>query len=44
MVDYNNTYLQNSDYPRGYGDKTSITYQVNKINGGKITFSYYVLL
>merc|ERR1712018_12809 len=31
-VNYNDTYLQNPDYPSSYGDEGSITYKVNKIN------------
>ena len=38
MVNYNNTYLQNPDYPSGSVDISSITYEVNKIHDGKIFF------
>jgi len=31
-VNYNDTYLQNPDYPSSYGDEGSITYKVNKLN------------
>jgi len=31
-VDYNDTYIQNPDYPSAYGDADSISYKVNKIN------------
>ena len=34
-VDYNDTYIQNPDYPSAYGDADSISYKVNKINNGK---------
>ena len=40
MVNYNNTYLQNPDYPSGSVDIPSITYEVNKIHDGEIFFSY----
>ena len=42
MVNYNNTYLQNPDYPSGSVDISSITYEVNKIHDGKIFFSLCV--
>ena len=42
MVNYNNTYLQNPDYPSGSVDMSSITYEVNKIHDGKIFFSLCV--
>jgi len=31
-VNYNDTYIQNPDYPSSYGDEGSITYKVNKLN------------
>jgi len=31
-VNYNDTYLQNPDYPSSYGDEGSITYKVNKLD------------
>merc|ERR1719367_1465444 len=31
-VNYNDTYLQNPDYPSSYGDEGSITYKVNKLS------------
>ena len=34
-VNYNDTYLQNPDYPSSYGDEGSITYKVNKLSSGK---------
>merc|ERR1711971_222689 len=30
-VSYNDTYLQNPDYPSSYGDESSITYKVSKL-------------
>jgi len=30
-VNYNDTYIQNPDYPSSYGDESSITYKVSKI-------------
>ena len=40
MINYNNTYLQNPDYPSGSVDISSITYEVNKFHDGKIFFSH----
>ena len=37
-VNYNDTYLQNPDYPSSYGDESSITYKVNKLNSGESLF------
>merc|ERR1712008_306396 len=31
-VNYNDTYIQNPDYPNSYGDEGTITYKVNKID------------
>ena len=42
MVNYNNTYLQNPDYPSGSVDISSITYEVNKIHDGKVFFLLFV--
>jgi len=31
-VNYNDTYIQNPDYPNSYGDEGTITYKVNKLD------------
>ena len=34
-VNYNDTYIQNPDYPNSYGDEGTITYKINKIDNSK---------
>ena len=34
-VNYNDTYIQNPDYPNSYGDEGTITYKVKKIDNSK---------
>ena len=34
-VNYNDTYIQNPDYPNSYGEEGTITYKVNKIDSSK---------
>ena len=34
-VKYNDTYLQNPEYPSSYGDASTITYKVSKLDSGK---------
>ena len=39
-VNYNDTYIQNPDYPSTYGGTSSLTYTINKCSNGK---SYKIL-
>ena len=43
MVNYNNTYLRNPDYPSSYDDTIPITYEVIKIHDGKVSFLHVCL-
>ena len=37
-VSYNDTYIQNPDYPSTYGGTSSLTYTINKCSNGKLNY------